>query len=1208
MFDRDRSFTPSPIRGRSRLYIHRYLILGLALLCSLSSWAQLEPCGFYELDGKPGFGDADLHFVADAWRDTGTYPDIPDHNGDGSVNLLDMVAQVNCVPDLAPGLAASYYGFDTGASNQEFDFPDFAAITFEPTVVNATDRLEEFDGRNGFLNSDMRDNFAVAFEGYLFVPENANYTLEISGREGMRVNLNGNQILQFDGNPRNDSTTLPLTYGLHPIRIEQYVQSNGQATFTWSSNGTVIGPTNAIIGPDYLYHPSEQIPQHAVSELDVVFDPLPGSRATAHRTRVQAWIRGADSQITFHFQGEDKVLYDGKMDEEIPLTAGLNPIPYTITDSQGNSTEGIYDLYWDAVPAMQPGLNVNHYAVEYYEGTVPDVTDLQPFRHYINSSTQMIPDNDGNLFMNGQFVPGFSVTVITGVIRIQNPGVHEFRISDGSGALFINGRQLLGRNYDYPGQYNLTEEIDLPMGRHHYRLVVGRTWGSPAMRVFWTRPGQSETLINDSYFLYNPAETILPPNFSNANGTGSREGANQVAEYVFQPGAPFADTAGKGFDLLPDNRATPRPNGGITYESPGALQSFDAGVHLVERIKQDGNFSLEIDFVNNDDLNGPNRYLMGLTYQGTRLVSLYTNGNDIRFYLRDQNGDSNTVEASNVLTTGNRFHVLANFNGGAMHLYVNGVRLGNASFFAELDRWPAAVRLEVGQGMYRRDGPSIWGGQLYGSFLVAGAYNRRLGPSSVTDNMAANATITPTPGPMVYPLGATFPPAGTTQAEFDEAFHILNRLSFGPSPETLNEIINTSVDAWITQQMDPYNIDDSAFEQEIEGRFIPTRLRRDLQGETIYRMARSKRQLLEVMTWFWENHFNTEVGKTRDLLEEYQENFRFRDLAFGDFAQLLQASAMNYPMTVYLDSDSNVVGAPNENYAREILELHTFGVNNGYTQQDIVEAARCFTGWTIRNGRFYFNPGLHDYGPKSLLGLDIPAGGGLSDGIAVINHITNHPNTADFIAWKLCQYFVADDPPASIHSAVANTFNSSNGDIAQTLLTLFNHADFRTDPDNRGNKLKTPLEFALSMFRATDMSPLLNATTWYLDAMGMELFNYADPTGFPEESVAWLDTNSLSARWNMINDFTTNRRNSNTPAINYQAMTARYNWHSFGEVLDTFENLTSHGTEPAGVRANMEQWLTDGNPGAFVLDDETLDQEVRQTLGLYFRLSEFNKQ
>jgi len=240
--------------------------------------------------------------------------------------------------------------------------------------------------------------------------------------------------------------------------------------------------------------------------------------------------------------------------------------------------------------------------------------------------------------------------------------------------------------------------------------------------------------------------------------------------------------------------------------------------------------------------------------------------------------------------------------------------------------------------------------------------------------------------------------------------------------------------------------------------------------------------------------------------------------------------------------------------------------------------------------------------------MTIPGGGGMSAGLMVIDNLVPSSETADFITWKLCQVLIADDTPADVWAAASATFAGTDGDITQVLQTITNHARFRTDLAYRSNKVKTPMEFLASLLRATESRPAINSMTNYLNLMGMEMFNFADPTGFPEEAVSWIDTNSLLVRWNMINDLTSNRGNGRTIGFDIKSLSQKYQWTTADSILDFFENITSHGTEPAGVRAITEAWLTDGNPGGFTLTDSVIANQARQTLGLYFRLSEFNKQ
>jgi len=315
-------------------------------------------------------------------------------------------------------------------------------------------------------------------------------------------------------------------------------------------------------------------------------------------------------------------------------------------------------------------------------------------------------------------------------------------------------------------------------------------------------------------------------------------------------------------------------------------------------------------------------------------------------------------------------------------------------------------------------------------------------------------------------------------------------------------------------------------------------------------------------------------------------------------------------MNVYLDNIYNVVGAPNENYAREIFELHTFGANNGYTQEDIVQAARCFTGWSIKRGKFHFYPGLHDFGEKYIpsLNLTIPEGGGLIDGILLIDEIMASQECADFVTWKICQLLIGDDPPSDVTAAGAATFLASNGDIQQVLSTILAHPRFRTDFTYRQNKVKTPFEFMVSAVRLTESHPSFHGMNYYLEKMGMEIFNYPFPTGFEEAGSFWVNTNSLLFRWNFVHQVTSNRGNGNAPAMDIKGFVNSRGLSTSTEIMNLFEGLTTHGRQEASVFGILEDHLTNGDPGNFSVTPQTIDQEIRHTLSLFLRLPEYNRQ
>src|SRR5664280_1270623 len=310
---------------------------------------------------------------------------------------------------------------------------------------------------------------------------------------------------------------------------------------------------------------------------------------------------------------------------------------------------------------------------------------------------------------------------------------------------------------------------------------------------------------------------------------------------------------------------------------------------------------------------------------------------------------------------------------------------------------------------------------------------------------------------------------------------------------------------------------------------------RDLTEGKLLRAVYSNRQLDEVLTDFWFNHFNIYLDKGADryLVTEYERD-TIRPHVLGKFQELLEATAKSPAMLFYLDNWQSVgpdapqargkKGGPrgypglNENYGRELLELHTLGVDGGYTQADVTEAARCFTGWTIlqpqRGGEFAFNKRVHDEGEKTVLGVKIPAGGGMSDGEKVLDLVAHHRSTARFISQKLAMRFVADDPPASLVERMAETFRRTDGDLRAVMKTMLESKEFFSQGAYLG-KLKSPLEVVASAVRAVTGEvdyafPLANQVA----QLGEPLYRKQEPTGYSNSSKEWLNSGGLLARMN----------------------------------------------------------------------------------------------
>ena len=416
--------------------------------------------------------------------------------------------------------------------------------------------------------------------------------------------------------------------------------------------------------------------------------------------------------------------------------------------------------------------------------------------------------------------------------------------------------------------------------------------------------------------------------------------------------------------------------------------------------------------------------------------------------------------------------------------------------------------------------------------------------------------------------------------------HVLNRLAFGARPGDVDRVRQMGLEHYIRRQLEPDRVADPAIDarlaqlttvkltnRDIADRFerplmearrarkqndaadqnaqgapkAPDPVQRransvvvELGAQKILRAVDSERQLQEVLTDFWFNHFNVDARKGRDrfMLTEYERE-TIRPHVLGRFRDLIGATAKSPAMLFYLDNwmsadpdgphgpmlrqrlqaRKNAPRGLNENYGRELMELHTLGVDGGYTQKDVTEVARAFTGWTIENprqgGGFIFRPQLHDMGQKVVLGHVIRGGGGQSDGEQVLDMLTAHPSTARFIAAKLVRRFVADDPPAALVERAAERFRKTGGDLRETVRTILTSREFLA-ADAIDAKARTPFEFVVAALRATgadvpDARPFVRT----LQQLGMPLYQCQPPTGYKDTADAWINTGALVARMNV---------------------------------------------------------------------------------------------
>jgi uncharacterized protein (DUF1800 family) len=409
----------------------------------------------------------------------------------------------------------------------------------------------------------------------------------------------------------------------------------------------------------------------------------------------------------------------------------------------------------------------------------------------------------------------------------------------------------------------------------------------------------------------------------------------------------------------------------------------------------------------------------------------------------------------------------------------------------------------------------------------------------------------------------------------------------------------------------------------------PALILAELQSQKLIRAVYSERQLQEVMADFWFNHFNVFWAKGADkwLTTSYEMSV-IRPNTLGKFKDLVTATAKSPAMLFYLDnfqSSSPDMKIPagtrfnprrpqqldrlqrrqqqdrmelspeqqqrlaqlqnrkpgiNENYARELMELHTLGVDGGYTQKDVQEVARCFTGWSIerpqQGHRFVFRPIMHDDKEKIVLGHKIPAGGGMKDGELVIEILTHHPSTARFIATKLVRKFVSDDPPRVLVDRVAAVYTKTDGDIREMLKTIFASPEFNSTDAYRA-KIKSPFELAASAIRAlggnTNGSPRLGQ---FVGKMGQPLYQYQPPTGYPDKGEQWVNTGALLERLNFGIAISSNRVPGTT--VDLKNLLSGLDSTRPAKVMDrAIETLLAGNVSPQ-TRSILDKQLKEGVP------------------------------
>lgn len=447
----------------------------------------------------------------------------------------------------------------------------------------------------------------------------------------------------------------------------------------------------------------------------------------------------------------------------------------------------------------------------------------------------------------------------------------------------------------------------------------------------------------------------------------------------------------------------------------------------------------------------------------------------------------------------------------------------------------------------------------------------------------------------------------------DPLLHLVNRITWGATPAELAHARAIGYNAYLEEQLNPEMITDPEGDAVWQSRPILSmdrntlarfrgqeyRTHETLIGGMVELATVSSRQLQERMVDFWFDHFNVHIAGEEIVADGvlYLKD-AIRPHVFGNFRSLVLATAKSPAMLRYLDNETNIAADPNENYARELMELHTLGVDGGYTEQDVVEVARALTGWTIHDSTrdgFFFDHETHDTNPKQILGHNLPAGRGIEDGLHVINILVNHPATSQFVSRKLCVRFVSDNPSQDLVDSTAEVWRQNNGEIKPVLRHIFSSEEFL---QSAGQKFRRPLEFFIAMKRVTGADFREDEIMYQaLQQLSQVPFNWAPPNGYPDVANAWLNTNNLLKRWNVAM-LLTGEFASREPQVDLDLTTGLGTPQTAGDLVQTVGQRVFGVALPAEQAAPFVDYVSDGQGAATPFTAGMQAQKLASLYGL----------
>jgi hypothetical protein len=443
------------------------------------------------------------------------------------------------------------------------------------------------------------------------------------------------------------------------------------------------------------------------------------------------------------------------------------------------------------------------------------------------------------------------------------------------------------------------------------------------------------------------------------------------------------------------------------------------------------------------------------------------------------------------------------------------------------------------------------------------------------------------------------------------AAYLLRRAGFGPTAAEVEEHVALGLEGAVSRLVDYETIDNSALDTRLTQLGLNLDQLFDLYFWWVYRMLYTARPLEEKLTLFWHGHFATSFAKVNDTRLLLRQNELFRRLATGDFEEMLVEVSKDPAMLIWLDNFLSVKEAPNENYGRELVELFSLGIGN-YTETDVKEIARCFTGWTLSGGfEFAFVAGIHDTGPKAVLGNAIRAGRGIEDGLEVCRILADHPVTAAFVARKLWRFFAAGEVPERVLDAMTSAYRASDHSIREMLRVVFTSDEFyaRAVTDEQ---IKSPVELFVGTLRTLEADRNIvefagfRFFIYHTLLMGQTLFLPPNVKGW-DGGRKWVNTSTLLARDSFASAVATTR-GPGYQLVDVGRLVGRSGATTAEEVVDAFAELLGPLDVGTAARRRLADYLRarpDGTPGEFSLDDGTIDAKVRGLLVILLSSPEY---